>query len=283
MEPHKNVELAMLSATNLVRVYDDHHGWHRTRHQPAEPQPEYAAVSTARRRMGLSKNGVEQVRACQGGFITATIDTQFTGASAASSLISDHYVDMQFFDDENQSYVDYTGYRFLPGYSYPTDWLFYPANIFGYHYPVSIHLGSTTVSCICGCTTRPSDSEWSNLSSLWPHLARCQVCKLAPATPTYNCMAWTLDDTTQWWWLQADSDGNGKVSVSELNAFYSSKGKSNIAYYGFSAAEVKHVAKKSGGLGVDCQVSSKLGALMRMAHDMTQLEGGTYGNIVGGN
>lgn len=97
----------------------------------------------------LSKNGVEQVRACQGGFITATIITQFTGASATSSLISDHYVDMKFFDDENQSYVDYTGYRFLPGYSYPTDWLFYPANIFGYHYPVSIHLGSTTAQS-CG-------------------------------------------------------------------------------------------------------------------------------------
>ena len=51
---------------------------------------------------------------------------------------------MKFFDDEQSSYVDYSGYRFLPGNSYPIDWFFYPAEIFGYHYPVSIHLGSTT-------------------------------------------------------------------------------------------------------------------------------------------
>ena len=93
----------------------------------------------------LYKNGVEQVRSCGGGFITASINTQFTGVSSTSSLTSDHYVDMQYFDEGNQSYVDYTGYSFLPGYQYPNDWLFYPANIFAYYYPVSIHLGSTDV------------------------------------------------------------------------------------------------------------------------------------------
>jgi hypothetical protein len=96
-------------------------------------------------------------------------------------------------------------------------------------------------------------------------------------------MAWTLDDTSQWWWLQADSDNNQKLSVAELNAFYSSKGKSNIAYFGPSTGDVVHVAKKAGGQGTDCQASSKLGSSILMAHDMTQLEGGTYSNIVGGN
>ena len=89
------------------------------------------------------KDGVSQVRACQGGIITATIYTQYTGTSATGSVLSDHYVDMQYFDDEQTSYVDYYGYQFLPGYSYPTDWFFDAANIFA-HYPVSIHLGSTT-------------------------------------------------------------------------------------------------------------------------------------------
>ena len=52
---------------------------------------------------------------------------------------------MQYFDEGNQSYVDCSGYSFLPGYTYPIDWLFYPANILTYLQPVSIRLGSTNV------------------------------------------------------------------------------------------------------------------------------------------
>jgi len=92
----------------------------------------------------LYKNGASQVRACQSGFLSATIYTQYTGVSDTGSVLSDHYVDMIYYDDEESSYVDYAGYRYLPGYSYPIDWFFYPAEIFGYHYPLSIHLGSTT-------------------------------------------------------------------------------------------------------------------------------------------
>lgn len=97
----------------------------------------------------LFKEGVSQVRACQGGLITASINTQFTGVSSASSVLSDHYVDMQYYDEGNQSYDDYSGYSFLPGYSYPFDWLFNPPFQFANHYPVSIHLGSTYVQS-CG-------------------------------------------------------------------------------------------------------------------------------------
>jgi len=190
---------------------------------------------------------------------------------------------MQYFDEGNQSYIDYSGYNFLPGYTYPTDWMFYPPYVFAYHYPVSIHLGSTDVSCICACTTRPSDGEWSNLSSLFPNLVRCQVCRLGPATGTYNCLAWVIDDTTQWWWDEADSSHNGSISVSEMNAFLSSKGKSNIWYYGASTSDLKHVAKKSGGMGADCQSTSKLGPYLRIAHNKDQLQGTQYGTIVGGN
>lgn len=92
----------------------------------------------------LYKDGVYQVRACQSGMITATIYTQYTGTSVTGSVLSDHYVDMKYFEDEQSSYVDYSGYRFSPGNSYPGDWFFYPADIFGYFNPVSIHLGSTT-------------------------------------------------------------------------------------------------------------------------------------------
>jgi len=138
------------------------------------------------------------------------------------------------------------------------------------------------IACQCLGTTL-SDAEWNSLLSEFPNLVRCQSRKLASATSTYNCLAWTLDDTSRWWWLEADANGNGKLSVSELDAFYTSKGKSNIAYYGPSTSDVVHVAKKSGGGGTGCSASSKLGQEIRMAHNLQQLEGGFYSNIVGGN
>jgi len=92
----------------------------------------------------LYKDGVYQVRSCQSGILSATRWTEYTGTSVLGSVLSDHYVDMKYFDEEQQSYIDYEGYRFLPGSSYLGEWLFSPAEIFGYRNPVSIHLGSTT-------------------------------------------------------------------------------------------------------------------------------------------
>ena len=68
----------------------------------------------------------------------------------------------------------------------------------------------------------------------------------------------------------------------ELNQFYASHNKTNIAYYGPSAFNVGHVARKGDGNGDDCKASSKLGRMMRLGHDLNQLEGGAYRNIVGG-
>ena len=45
----------------------------------------------------------------------------------------------------------------------------------------------------------------------------------------------------------------------------------------------RHVALKAGGPGADCRASSKRGANIRMSHDLHELEGGFYGNIIGGN
>jgi hypothetical protein len=138
------------------------------------------------------------------------------------------------------------------------------------------------LACLCAGTAL-TDAEWNTMPPDFPNLQRCQVRKQAAATSTYNCLAWTIDDTSRWWWVEADGNGDGKVSVSEMSAFYTSKGKSNIAYYGPSTADVVHVAKKAGGGGPDCLASSKLGQDLRMAHDLQQLEGGIYSNIVGGN
>ena len=92
----------------------------------------------------LYKNGVYQVRSCQGGIITATQWTQYTGVSSTGYVLSDHYVDMKLYDEEQFSYVDYEGYRFLRGTSNPIEWLYLPPDVFGYRNPVSINLGNTT-------------------------------------------------------------------------------------------------------------------------------------------
>jgi hypothetical protein len=93
----------------------------------------------------LSSNGVEKVRSCHSGLLSATVNTQFTGAPDKASLISDHYVDMVFYDEGTSFYEDYYGYGFLPGNTYPLDATFYPPNIFTNRQPVSIRVGSTDV------------------------------------------------------------------------------------------------------------------------------------------
>lgn len=104
-----------------------------------------AAYYTAYVCGSLSANGVEQVRSCHSGFLSASVTTQFNGLPDEADLISDHYVDMQYYDEENTSYTDYSGYSFLPGYSFPTDEYFYPPGMFTYHQEVSVRVGDTYV------------------------------------------------------------------------------------------------------------------------------------------
>jgi hypothetical protein len=88
------------------------------------------------------------------------------------------------------------------------------------------------------------------------------------------------------WWLQADNNPQDNLlSTTELTAFLTSKGvpAGTIAYYGFGTGNIQHVAKKAGGSGTSCLASSKLGPGLRTSHDLSELEDGTYGNIVGGN
>jgi hypothetical protein len=140
----------------------------------------------------------------------------------------------------------------------------------------------------CVCQTPLSNAEWAAVSDPengFPNLIRCHTCKEDNATTTYNCLAWCIDDTSRWWWLEADTDGDEKISSEEMTAFLSSKGVAagTIAYYGPNANDILHVAKKAGGAGADCKASSKLGPNIRISHDLQELEGGVYGDIVGGN
>jgi hypothetical protein len=238
----------------------------------------------------LYKDGIEQVRVCHSGFITASANTQFTGVTSSGSVTSDHYVDLQYFDEPNQSYIDYAGYSFLPGYTYPVDWLFIASNIFTYIQPVSIRLGSTTVDCRCACTRRLYETEYNGLKAACPKLNNCRVCRLGgPGTPdpSYNCLAWTVSGTG-WHWFQADFNLNGLLSDGELDGYHvmHSIQAGTVYYYGPDATNIKHVAARKLGGGVDCLYTSKLGDGLLIAHEPYELEAPhppAYGNIVGGN
>jgi hypothetical protein len=93
----------------------------------------------------LSANGVEKVRSCRSGLLSATANTQFVGAPDNAALVSDHYVDMVLYDEGTSSYEDYYGYSFLPGYTYPLDGYFEPPNVLTHRQPVSIRVGATNV------------------------------------------------------------------------------------------------------------------------------------------
>ena len=146
--------------------------------------------------------------------------------------------------------------------------------------------GDCNLPAGCPCNTPLSDEEWNFVRPLFTRLVRTNTCKEAPADGRYNCLAWCIGDTSQWWWYEADtSPKDGKITVEEMTAFLNSKGvaPNTIIYYGFSTAHIRHVAKKCSGVGVSCSASSKLGAYIWMWHDPGELEGGYYGNIVGGN
>lgn len=93
-------------------------------------------------------NGIERVRACRGGMLSATVNTQIAGAPDHASLISDHYIDMVFYDEGNMSYEDVYGYSFLPGYSYPLDAFFNAPGVSTQRQPVSIRVGATTTQAM---------------------------------------------------------------------------------------------------------------------------------------
>lgn len=91
----------------------------------------------------LYANGVEQIRKCYGGIVSATTNTQITGSPNTAQVVSDHYVDIYFYDEETQAYIDYYGYGFLPGYTYPLSNYFNAPNSYTMRYSDSIRVGST--------------------------------------------------------------------------------------------------------------------------------------------
>lgn len=97
----------------------------------------------------LYKNGIEVVRACGGGFASATRNTQtpYFGGSSYSAL-TDHYVNIEYEEEDPYNpgyyyYSDVLGYGFSPSGSHPIDWYFPASGFYNQRPDESVHLGDT--------------------------------------------------------------------------------------------------------------------------------------------
>lgn len=119
-------------------------------------------------------------------------------------------------------------------------------------------------------------AEWMEVQLLWPNVKRDDICREGPASPDFNCIAWTINNTTDWLWKDLDLDGDGLWELSDFEIFFAEHQKSAIIYGGNNNA-VLHTARP---LPNNC-ASSKAGEWIRIRHDRNQIESGYYGDIVG--
>lgn len=136
----------------------------------------------------------------------------------------------------------------------------------------------TPCSRCCGHTAgcgRLTTIEWFDISSLWPTLDRNDVCKEAESDASYNCLAWSINETDEWIWDEVDVDRDGVFELSDFEQFFAGHQRSVIIYGGGNDG-VLHTARP---LPNNC-ASSKLGEGIRLRHDRNQIEGGFYGNIL---
>jgi hypothetical protein len=96
-----------------------------------------------------------------------------------------------------------------------------------------------------------------------------------PATPAYNCIAWTVGLTTQWLW-----PGN---TLAHFDTFYRRFGCARcsngpIAVWGHSPSNMTHGSISGAGHGPRWE--SKCGSDLRIQHGLLELAGSRYGHVV---
>ena len=114
------------------------------------------------------------------------------------------------------------------------------------------------------------------------------------ATDKYNCIAWAMSDQTQWWWPNGKGFWPGRTKTQSLQptlenfhiAFATrgfvpcvgpafEPGFEKVALYAKSG-EITHAARQlPTGFW-----TSKLGPFVDVEHDLAQIEGLDYGNVV---
>jgi hypothetical protein len=146
---------------------------------------------------------------------------------------------------------------------------------------------------LCDCPKigrDPTSAETADAQSKYPNLTSGDWCVTGEATKSYNCIAWTVGVTNRWVWDEVDTagDGDGKVSVSDFDHFYDGHGykpavgspsDATIALFSKTSGPTHAARVSSLSCGGTTMFESKRGENIRIAHTITQLEGGFYGNV----
>jgi hypothetical protein len=123
------------------------------------------------------------------------------------------------------------------------------------------------------------------------------VRRTSDATKSYNCIAWAFGDDSRWWWpgdpelaywpvtgagsptLEVFREALEQRGFRESNAAEADSAEGSIALYGettYGVTEITHAAKRLG----NSEWSSKLGEDVDVAHTLSALENGLYGQVV---
>ena len=148
----------------------------------------------------------------------------------------------------------------------------------------------------CNCAAigarDPTAAETADAAAKYPNLVSGDWCVTAPATPTYNCIAWTVGVTGRWVWDEVDKAGDedGTVSVADFDAFYGQHGlqpvenatpsNPEVALFGNSSGPTHAAVVSNKTCGGGTMFESKRGQNIRILHWVQELEGGIYGNII---
>ncbi len=120
-------------------------------------------------------------------------------------------------------------------------------------------------------------SEKLQYKSAFPNMNVDAVLVTAEATPTYNCLAWTLGITNSWVWPW----GGRNATKAEFDALYRGYGftpstSGTIAAWGIALNSMTHGSLFSYPFN---KWESKCGAWARIIHSLPEMEGTTYGSV----
>lgn len=123
----------------------------------------------------------------------------------------------------------------------------------------------------------------------FPKLVPGQVNVTSPVDPKYNCIAWAAGESRRWWWPSATTYWpKGVPRVATVDAFLQAygtlgfvptiqsdfeDGKDRIALFTLAGVPTHAARQLANG-----RWTSKCGANVDMEHDLTDLDGPTYGS-----
>jgi hypothetical protein len=158
----------------------------------------------------------------------------------------------------------------------------------------------TYIAALCG--RQPKPAERTSLSGSFPKLVHCEWSITGEATDAYNCIAWSVGETSWRYHPVASVPGTNIIGIdqeygnhnsvfeldSDLDPFYQTKTGYTPTASGPSDAQVMyysgyHAARRKGcsdGAGKWIMYESKCGDAERIEHLYDQLDGSTYGSRV---